>query len=458
MKKLALLLFAASIFGNSSFSQDLKRYYDKIFSTVQIDSNIVYGNNFTYDILKLQVGLSSEDLALDVYYPPKTDSIRKRPLIIWAHGGSFLSGTKEDKDIVYFCKEFAKRGFVCASINYRLGYELPIDSVAAVRTVYRALQDGRAAVRYMRSVALHYGIDKERVYFGGTSAGAFIAANIAYLNLPEEVPEYVDTMPRYTLNFNLRYGLDGIEGLTNTIKQSSKIQGVINFCGATKSTSWMDDVYSSSIPIISMHGTNDGTVPYATRTIFLNDLTPIPEQIPLPIVGVKGSYDIDKHADEMGYTSKFYTWYGADHVPYINYDNDPVAAAYMDTLMSFTVKHVYEDFLGLGEVDGLDENAPPCDFNNGDTVPCLTAINKLLAVNENPYTVYPNPTSNYITIESETLLPYAISITNLNGQVVIQLNAIGNSNIDVSTLPQGSYIISYVQKGKQYSSKIEIIN
>jgi len=437
-----------------SKAQTAKRYFDKIFTEVNIDSNIVYGNNYTYDITKLQIGATAEDLSLDIY-TPAGDTAKNRPLIIWAHGGSFMGGTKNDKDIVYFCNEFAKRGFVCVSINYRLGYELPIDSVAAVRTVYRALQDGRAAVRFMRSLAFNYQIDKDRVYFGGTSAGAFIALNVAFLNLPEEVPAYVDTMPRTELNLNLRYGLDGIEGLTNTIKQSSKIQGIINFCGATKTTNWMDDAYSKSIPIISMHGTKDGTVPYASRTIFLNDLTPIPEQIPLPIIPVKGSYDIDRHADKMGYVSKLYTWYGADHVPYINYDTDPAAAAYMDTLMRFTVKHVYEDFLGLGKVDGLDENAPPCDFNNGDTLPCLTAIKDKIAKLE-ALTAFPNPCSNYFSMENSTGKELTITILNLLGQEVLELVS-SQDLILVPTddIPSGLYTIQLNKSKATHKIRIQ---
>ncbi len=428
-------LFALLLFTCAGFSQS--RYYDKVFSQVGIDSNIVFGNNYTYDILKLQLGLTSEDLTLDIYYP-EGDIETKRPLIIWAHGGSFLGGTKDDADIVYFCNEFAKRGFVCASINYRLGYELPIDSTAAVRTVYRALQDGRASVRYMRSVANQYNIDKNRVYFGGTSAGAFIALNIGFLNLPEEVPAYVDTSARTDINLNPRFGLDGIEGKTNDIQESSEIQGIINFCGATKVTKWMDDAYSRNIPMISMHGTEDGTVPYATRVINLNDLTPIPDQVPIPIVGVQGSYDIDKHADNQGYSSKFYTWYGADHVPYINFQNDAASAAYMDTLMQFTVKYVYEDFLGFGLVDGVSENDPPCDFNNGEESPCLTGIDN--QVIRESLSIYPNPATNRLSVEVKNSAEF--QILSLDGRVLQQGFVTHKENgIELKGLATGSYLL-----------------
>jgi len=33
-----------------------------------------------------------------------------RPLIVWAHGGSFMGGTKNDGDVTSLCNHFAKRG------------------------------------------------------------------------------------------------------------------------------------------------------------------------------------------------------------------------------------------------------------------------------------------------------------------------------------------------------------
>ena len=78
----------------------------------------------------------------------------ERPLIIWAHGGSFVAGSKTGTDVVPLAEDFAKMGYVTASISYRLGMEnTPLpgpDSVDATETVIRAVHDGRAAVRFFR--------------------------------------------------------------------------------------------------------------------------------------------------------------------------------------------------------------------------------------------------------------------------------------------------------------------
>lgn len=436
IKLLPTLIFLLS--AVTIVAQDV-RFYDKVFQGVEKDSNIVYGSNYTYNFLTASFGLTQEEQTIDIYQPTG-DTAALRPLIIWAHGGSFMGGTKDDADIVHFCNEFAQRGFVTASINYRLGFELPVDSVEAVRTVYRALQDGRAAVRYMRSVADSLRIDTSKIYFGGTSAGAFIALNMVYFNLNEEVPSYLDTNERLSINAIRGFGLDNIEGLTNTIDESSEIHGIINFCGATKTVEWLADDYAINTPIISMHGTEDGTVPYATRIINVNDITPLPPQIPLPIVKVQGSYDIDRYLDETPATSKFYTWYGADHVPYINFHSDSISNLYMDTLMSFTVKHVFEDFLGLGTVSGLGENEPPCDFNNGLVFPC-SVYNDVDDLTKNEVLAFPNPFLSSLNLKLTDTNNDVLIFNALGRTVFEKTKASGSLDIDTKDWKSGVYFV-----------------
>lgn len=434
-KSLAVLFILLSL---NTKGQD-KRFFDKIFTDITIDSNIVYGANYTYDNTQGQAGTTQDSLLLDIYYPTNDQSTEPRPLIIWVHGGYFLVGSKADEDIVHFCKEYAARGFVTAAINYRLGFEMPIDSVNAVRAVYRALQDGRAATRYLRSVADEYNIDKNRVYMGGTSAGAFVAINIAYFNTPEECPSYLDTNERLSVNTIPGFGLDGYEGLTNTIEESSEIQGIININGATKVVSWMDDPVSASIPMISLHGTADSTVPYGTRVINVADVqTNLPKDPPVPLIAVQGSYDMDKHAKKMGYQSSFYTWYHAPHSPHLGFKDNDTAAAYMDTVMSFTVKHVYEDFLQLGTVPGLEENKPPCDYNNGDFLPCRTS-----SVTENSglskVFAYPNPMENEtkFVLPQEFIMEKALAIDMLGKKY--ELEMLSSSSVNTENLEAGKY-------------------
>lgn len=433
MKKFYLLsavtALVVSLFAENTTAQcDGKRYKTKIFDSVTLISDVVYGSNFTYDATKQQLGTTKEDQFIDIYLPPDTDKTIKRPLIIFAHGGSFLNGTKLDGDIVHFCNEFAKRGYATASISYRLGYEQPIDSQNAVRAVYRALQDGRAAIRYMRANADSFQIDPDRIFFGGTSAGALIAVNIAYLNLPSEVPSYVDTSAHSTLNIR---GLDGIEGKTNTINVPSTISGIINFCGATKTTAWMEDAYSRSIPIISMHGTDDQIVPYGTDFVYINRLLGL-SQPDIPLIEIQGSYPIHQKAQELGIPNSFYTWCAAPHVPYIG--EDSVSMAYMDTLISFTNRGIYEKLMPCGYTPGYETNSSACFSGSTAVTTAAAPINM---------SIYPNPVNNELVVSTDIQGAYSVSIYNIAGQKMSTYQGmVGEiARINTGNLAPGSYFI-----------------
>jgi acetyl esterase/lipase len=117
------------------------------------------------------------NLKLDLYRPTP-DAVTRRPAIVLVHGGGFRSGDKTRNTVVTLSNSFARRGYVAASIDYRLlntddgndgcaGPECP-QAVAAVA----AQHDAQAAVRFLRKNASEYGIDPERVAIAGTSAGA----------------------------------------------------------------------------------------------------------------------------------------------------------------------------------------------------------------------------------------------------------------------------------------------
>jgi hypothetical protein len=96
------------------------------------------------------------------------------------------------------------------------------------------------------------------VICGGYSAGAVTAIHHAYMNQTEAVSK-IDTTGLGVLD----------EGLY--LEQPSTIKAVINYCGAIGDTNWLQ---SSDIPIISVHGTADVTVPYTMGNAFNNPLSP----------------------------------------------------------------------------------------------------------------------------------------------------------------------------------------
>lgn len=160
------------------------------------------------------------DLLLDVYEPVGRAAGVKSPALVLAFGGAFHRGSKEDDGFEHggsrstamaqYCHEFARRGYVCFSIGYRLVQEdpdpgntiamsdpqaIPRSRVDEVRkmlglpyadnmTLWRgmegAIDDGASALRWVRDNAEHFGVDASRMVAGGWSAGARVSMHAVF--------------------------------------------------------------------------------------------------------------------------------------------------------------------------------------------------------------------------------------------------------------------------------------
>jgi hypothetical protein len=225
------------------FAQCGTRYKDMIFPTVTKTSNVTFSTS-NGAVLKLDV------------YEPAGDTLALRPLIILAHGGSFYGGDKAtDATVVTLCNNFAKRGYVTASINYRLGdaATMFLDTTYAITTVLKALSDGKSAVRFFRKDAATtntYRIHPNIIFGGGNSAGAVLYDHAFYVDSVGELPPALQTI----INQN-----GGFEGNSGNDGYSSEFQGLINLAGGLNLP---ELVGPGSKPSVNFQGTADGTVPY----------------------------------------------------------------------------------------------------------------------------------------------------------------------------------------------------
>jgi acetyl esterase/lipase len=102
---------------------------------------------------------------LDVLAPEGADGL---PCFLWLHGGGLTGGDKQGE--MAPCRVIAAEGFVMATANYRL-------HPAVTYPAY--VEDAAAAVAWFRQHAGEYGGDADRLFIGGYSAGAYLAALIA---------------------------------------------------------------------------------------------------------------------------------------------------------------------------------------------------------------------------------------------------------------------------------------
>jgi len=307
-KNLRTILMLSLILTVSQLSA--QRYLTPQFD-VQVTSDVVYGQN--YEVLTGAPVL--KDLLMDVY-EPEGDTDPSRPLIILAHAGSFLPkglntlpfGTKTDSANVEICSEFAKRGYVCASIDYRLGWNplapTQVDRAQSIiQATFRAAQDMVTAVRFFArdgATTNTYRTDSTRVVVGGNNSGGYMALTAGYLNRPEEFQlfKFLDDngMP---FVLEAREGnLDGSGGnpaLQNYSHPgySTDIRMVLNLGGGLGDSTWIDPTDKPTL--VSFQEVNNPLTPYKTAVVIVTSTGD-------PIVEVSGGGTLHPYIDREGIT------------------------------------------------------------------------------------------------------------------------------------------------------------
>ncbi|MBU1012815.1 MAG: carboxylesterase family protein [Bacteroidetes bacterium] len=342
MNKL-IIIFAATLLVYSLSAQPY-RYAHKIFENVGISENVVYTNAaqlnagffLTYNN---ESSTTKVNLRMDIYQPLE-DTATKRPAIIFVHSGAFLLGNKYHDDMMAFCDTFALRGYVTASIDYRLGMNI-LDDASTTRAVYRGLQDGRAAVRFLRANASTYGIDSTRVYMLGSSAGGFIALQSIYMDDAAERPTEAGT---YQFNDPLDFFPPinqitapdlGSYDIGNYLDKNGKPDAVMSLWGAIKHPSLI--TADDSVPVFLIHGTTDLTVPFGIGYPFNVPIFP----------PTYGSFEIQKKLDALNFSAKdTYFVTGAGHEFYGvfngNWINGTGGNAYWDSIVNKAISFFYQ--------------------------------------------------------------------------------------------------------------------
>ncbi|MHC4680255.1 MAG: alpha/beta fold hydrolase, partial [Planctomycetota bacterium] len=98
---------------------------------------------------------------------PKEPGDEPRPAIVFVHGGGWRSGDKRKGNFLRPTLEFAAKGYVCITVNYRLLGEAPMPA---------CIEDVKCAVRWLRAHAKEYNVNPERIGAYGNSAGAHLVA------------------------------------------------------------------------------------------------------------------------------------------------------------------------------------------------------------------------------------------------------------------------------------------
>lgn len=172
---------------------------------IRMDSAVTYGTSVNYCNAPFTLKMN--------IYKPVGDNNTERPVIIFVHGGALTSADDfNEYHMNVLAREFAKRGYVAASLDYREGHHLfpygigspsPIglgallnwddgarlfvtDSAEVIRSVFRAQQDIKGAIRFMKQ---NHAADSSapcKTFIAGHSAGGISVLAATYLDLPSE--------------------------------------------------------------------------------------------------------------------------------------------------------------------------------------------------------------------------------------------------------------------------------
>lgn len=288
-------LLLALLFQLLSWSQQY-RYTRTLFPSATAITNVVYGTApfINGPLYTMEESTTTQNLVMDIF-KPTGDSFTLRPAIIMAHSGGFLTGNRNVSDMMALCDSLARKGYVTATIDYRQGFSL-IDNVTlhSVRAVYRGLQDGRAAVRFLRANAATYGIDPTKIYFIGSSAGSFIGLHALYLDTDSEIPVQTASSTYSNLTYPFTHTAPSLGGLDigQHLSYNGKPDAVVGMWGAIQSTDLI--TADNNTPVLLIHGEADATVPFNTGSPF--GYPSLPQS--------QGSNVINTKLDALGFTNK----------------------------------------------------------------------------------------------------------------------------------------------------------
>jgi acetyl esterase/lipase len=391
---LVALLTLITNYASAQFCTSDTRFSEiEFFANTQIDSlkNVTYGNSLTWDGV-------SEDLKIDYYFPKTTiDPMPSRPFILMIHGGGFNIGAKED--LILECRELAKRGYVVATMNYRLGGPVFVESV------YRAQQDANAALRYSIEIATSLEIDTSWMFIGGMSAGSITSFFTHYMSQDDwnSVNPTIETM------------LGALDTSGNNLPHTFEIDGIFNQWGASVDSATTPD---ELIPMISFHGALDTVVPIGEGDL-----------------GTIGSQILHDRLIANGICSDFTLDPEGGHVVYYTLEG----RKFMINRTSCFFKSLFCDDCS--------------DFFS--TEPVLADCSGALNINEsslqNEVSVYPNPFKDQLSFNNLSGNEY-FYLYNIQGQVIYEGTDIQSQSFD--QLSSGLYLLRVLQDDQQQTLKL----
>lgn len=218
---------------------------------IEVQRDVVFGSGGGRD-LKMHLVL------------PKENAKEPAPAVVWIHGGGWMGGNKDGG--VRQCVPLVRRGFVGATIEYRLTGEAPFPA---------QIEDCKCAIRFLREHAKRYNIDPNRIAVAGSSAGGHLAALVGtsgdvkelegsggWSNQSSTVQAVIDLYG--PTDFKLFVTTPGYESHNKDGSPESRLLGggeVLTKPDGIQRVNPITYIDENDPPFLIIHGSRDGTVP-----------------------------------------------------------------------------------------------------------------------------------------------------------------------------------------------------
>lgn len=230
--------------------------------------------------LDIPYGKENPRQCFDLYLPDEGDG--PFPLFIHIHGGGFAFGDKRDDHMDAYL-DGIKRGYAVASIEYRVASEAVFPA---------AVLDCREAVRYLKSHAVEYHVDPNRIAVLGGSAGGNLAAmvgmNVPNGAFPGEEGRIFPVEPTVQVAIDqfgpvrfetmrdqaIANGVSEVHPTTAMMPESRYLGVDLGAAPAQLLKAAYPATYAGEdmAPMLVQHGTGDHLVPWAQSEEFVKDL------------------------------------------------------------------------------------------------------------------------------------------------------------------------------------------
>lgn len=398
-------LFIPLLLATMARAQDCSIPFTEPLFGVQVENGIWYGNAMRYNG-------GTDSLRLNLY-KPVGDGQTDRPLVVLIHGGGLIEGHRNDFNAL--CEQLASYGYAAATISYRLGYygngilEAPYayDPSEFRRAAFRAMQDAKGAIRFLKGRSALDSTSNTSVILLGASAGAITAMHAAYLDQPDEKPASCSTIGQvqHFFNFYPRPDLGGVEGDLNQNGHNASVLGVVNLFGGVLDTAFIETAQDPAL--FSYHQSGDPVVGCGTQQPYWGIGLGMPDQLPW----LHGSCTIDQRMQHLGFPGEHYQFHlhtGNEHTVH-----DPVAV--------------------LAEVMPWMRNLF-CSATLGASDPHPVS-----------FIVAPNPADGFVGITRTESGPFGFDLQDGRGRIWLQGTSSGQRlDLDLRALPAGPYVLRVI--------------